>query len=169
MPIPKASQKNYVSNFVPYLYFPLWRRCLNVASMINLSFMCQANFIIFNLDSLVFWRKSTTSQLLQVSNEIGKSLDQRIHTDILYLDFSKAFDKVDQGLWKPIKLVHGFKTTLQIVIRESSSVRHRDQPPPPPPRAIRCSPGFDPWFSAVSYVRERPTSTYHDIVCSTVS
>ena len=67
--------------------------------------MCQANFIIFNLDSFVFWGRSTASQLLQVSNEIGKSLDQIIQTDILYLDFSKAFDKVDQGLWKPLKLV----------------------------------------------------------------
>ncbi len=130
----------------PYLYFPLWRRCLNVASMINLSFMCQANFIIFNLDSLVFWGKSTTSQLLEISNEIGKSLDRRIQTDIL-----------DQGFWKPLKLVS------KLPYRSSSESHHVRQD-----IAIRCSPGFDPWFSAVSYVRERSTSTYHDIVCSTV-
>ena len=116
----------------PYLYFPLWRRCLNVASMINLSFMCQANFIIFNLDSFVFCGKSTTSQLLQVSNEIGKSLDQIIPTDILYLDFSKAFDKVDQGFWKPLKLVS------KLPYRSSSESHHLWQdiaisPPPPPP------------------------------------
>jgi hypothetical protein len=42
--------------------------------------------------------RSTTSQLPQVLHEIGKSLDQRIQTDILYLDFSKAFDKVDHKL-----------------------------------------------------------------------
>ncbi len=42
--------------------------------------------------------KATTSQLLQVLNDIGKSLDKRIQTDILYLDFSKAFDKGDHKL-----------------------------------------------------------------------
>ena len=98
--------------------------------MINLSFMCQANFIIFNLDSFVFWGRSTASQLLQVSNEIGKSLDQIIRTDILYLDFSKAFDKVDQGLWKPLKLVS------KLPYRSSSESHHLRQdiaisPPPP--------------------------------------
>ena len=123
----------------PYLYFLLWRRCLNVASMINLSFMCQANFIIFNLDSFVFWGRSTASQLLQVSNEIGKSLDQIIQTDILYLDFSKAFDKVDQGFWKPLKLVS------KLPYRSSSESHHLRQdiaisPPPPPPPCYQMFP-----------------------------
>ena len=42
--------------------------------------------------------KSTTSQLLHVLHEIGELLDKRIQTDMLYLDFSKAFDRVDHQL-----------------------------------------------------------------------
>ena len=42
--------------------------------------------------------KSTSLQLLQVLHEIGESLDKRTQTDILYLDFSKAFDRVDHKL-----------------------------------------------------------------------
>ena len=152
----------------PYLYFPLWRRCLNVASMINLSFMCQANFIIFNLDSFLFWGKSTTSQLLQDSNEIGKPLDQIIQTDILILISPKLLTRLIRVSGNLLNWFQNYLTD-----RHHAESHHLRQDiaisPPPPPRAIRCSPGFDPWFSAVSYVRERPTSTYHDIVCSTVS
>ena len=42
--------------------------------------------------------KSTSSQLLHVLREIGELLDKRIQTDIVYLDFAKAFDRVDHQL-----------------------------------------------------------------------
>ena len=42
--------------------------------------------------------KSCTTHLLQVIDEIGKSLDCAEQTDIIYLDFAKAFDKVNHSL-----------------------------------------------------------------------
>ena len=42
--------------------------------------------------------RSCTTQLLQVLHKIGKNLDSNIQTDIVYLDFAKAFDSVDHGL-----------------------------------------------------------------------
>ena len=42
--------------------------------------------------------KSTVSQLLQVLHEIGQMLDNRVQCDAVYLDFAKAFDKVDHHL-----------------------------------------------------------------------
>ncbi len=42
--------------------------------------------------------KSTTSQLLHVLHEIGELLDKRVQTDVVYLDFGKAFDRVDHQL-----------------------------------------------------------------------
>ena len=42
--------------------------------------------------------KSTTSQLLHVINEINKALENREQIDSIYLDFAKAFDKVDHIL-----------------------------------------------------------------------
>jgi hypothetical protein len=39
-----------------------------------------------------------------VLHEIGKNLDQNVQTDVLYLDFAKAFDTVDhQILLKKLK------------------------------------------------------------------
>ena len=37
---------------------------------------------------------SCTTQLLQVFHEIGINFDKGLETDIIYLDFSKAFDSV---------------------------------------------------------------------------
>ena len=42
--------------------------------------------------------KSTTSQLLQVLHDIGNKLDNKCQVDTLYLDFAKAFDKVNHEL-----------------------------------------------------------------------
>lgn len=38
---------------------------------------------------------SCTTQLLSVLDIIGQSLDKNIQTDVVYLDFSKAFDSID--------------------------------------------------------------------------
>ena len=38
--------------------------------------------------------RSTTTQLLSVFNSINKSLDLGNQTDVIYLDFTKAFDSV---------------------------------------------------------------------------
>ena len=42
--------------------------------------------------------RSCVTQLLSVFHAIGKSLDKNIQTDILYLDFAKAFDSVDHDI-----------------------------------------------------------------------
>ncbi|CAB3989548.1 Hypothetical predicted protein [Paramuricea clavata] len=36
--------------------------------------------------------------IIQVLQEIGEKLDKRVQTDIIYLDFAKAFDRVDHHL-----------------------------------------------------------------------
>jgi hypothetical protein len=42
--------------------------------------------------------KSTCTQLLQFSDDIGRTLNATGKTDVLYLDFAKAFDKVSHEL-----------------------------------------------------------------------
>ena len=41
---------------------------------------------------------SCVSQLLSVLHSIGNNLDNKIQTDILYLDFGKTFDSVDHAI-----------------------------------------------------------------------
>ena len=46
-----------------------------------------------------FWRsRSCVTQLLSVLNTIGHHLDKNIQTDVVYLDFVKAFDSVDHSV-----------------------------------------------------------------------
>ena len=41
--------------------------------------------------------RSCSSQLLSVLHSIGEALDKNKQTDVLYLDFAKAFDTVDHA------------------------------------------------------------------------
>jgi hypothetical protein len=47
---------------------------------------------------MVFNATARVPQLLAVLHEIGKNLDQNVQTDVLYLDFAKAFDTVDHQI-----------------------------------------------------------------------
>jgi hypothetical protein len=70
--------------------------------------------------------KSTTAQLLQVLQEIGEMLDTRIQIDLVYLDFAKAFDRVDHQLLVnklknfgiSVTLLNWFEDYLSIAINE---------------------------------------------------
>ena len=61
---------------------------------------------LYNLQHGFLKGKSTTSQLLEVLNEIGEMLDNRVQVDTIYLDFAKAFDRVDHHLL--LKKLHLF-------------------------------------------------------------
>ncbi|CAB4004229.1 Hypothetical predicted protein, partial [Paramuricea clavata] len=96
VPIPKKGLLKVVSNYRP----------ISLLSIVSKVFeRCVYNRLIahvsINLHHLQFGflrGKSTTAQLLQVLQEIGEKLDKRVQTDIIYLDFAKAFDRVDHRL-----------------------------------------------------------------------
>jgi len=50
--------------------------------------------------------KSTTAQLLQVLHNIGEKLDKGVQVDAIYLEFAKAFDRLNHKLL--LKKVHRF-------------------------------------------------------------
>ena len=43
-------------------------------------------------------KRSCVTQLLSIFHTIGHDLDKNIQTDVLYLDFAKAFDSVDHAI-----------------------------------------------------------------------
>ena len=96
IPIPKGGQKNEVSNYRPISLLPIVSKVLERCiydQLIN-----HVSSELHNLQYGFLRGKSTTSQLLKVLHEFGESLDKRIQTDVLYLDFAKAFDRVDHQL-----------------------------------------------------------------------
>ena len=56
--------------------------------------------------------KSTVTQLTQVFHEIGQHIDNSGQVDTLYLDFSKAFDRVPHHLLLQKMKVYGFNGSL---------------------------------------------------------
>ena len=57
-------------------------------------------------------RRSCVTQLLGVLHDVGKALDSGHETDMIYLDFSKAFDSVShQNLLLKLKQ-HGISGSL---------------------------------------------------------
>ena len=56
--------------------------------------------------------RSTTSQMLDMYSSIGKNVDAEVQTDIICLDFSKAFDSVHHHLLLHKLQAFGFISTL---------------------------------------------------------
>ena len=67
-------------------------RCIYIQLVVPVS--SQLHHLLFG-----FLRgKSTATQLLHILNEINQALENREQIDSVYLDFAKAFDKVDHIL-----------------------------------------------------------------------
>ena len=56
------------------------------------------NNLITPLEHGFLRNRSCVTQLLSVLHTIGRNLDKNIQTDIIYLDFAKAFDTVDHNV-----------------------------------------------------------------------
>ena len=68
--------------------------------------------LINNIQHGFLWNRSCVTQLLGVLHDIGKSLDNNRQVDVLYLDFSKAFDLVDHAILLQKLQLHGINGSL---------------------------------------------------------
>jgi hypothetical protein len=123
MPIPKKAQLKEVSNYRP----------ISLLSIVSKVFeRCVYNRLIehvsINIHQLQFGflrGKSTTAQLLQVLQEIGEMLDKRVQIDLVYLDFAKAFERVDHRLMVNKLKNFGISGTLLNWFEDYLSNRHQ--------------------------------------------
>ena len=96
VPIHKKAKKEYMENYRPIsilcIISKVWERCIlrNIRDHFT-------NFIDKNQHGFI-QGKSCTTQLLEVLDQIGSFLDSNNQTDIIYMDMSKAFDKVNHQL-----------------------------------------------------------------------
>ena len=88
-PVHKKKSKEPASNYRPISLLCLVNKVLD---------RCVGNILYYNIKNVItplqhgfIQNRSCVSQLLSVLHSIGKNLDNNIQTDILYLDFAKAF------------------------------------------------------------------------------
>ena len=101
-PIHKKGKKDLVENYRPVSLLPViskvQERCL-VTRLVP-----HVQEVLYTYQHGFQKGKSCVTQLLEVFHEIGSALDRGFESDIIYLDFAKAFDSVC-----PVKLVSKLK------------------------------------------------------------
>ena len=95
VPIHKSGSKECVENYRPIsllsIVSKICERCIH-------NHMYSHVISQLNNNQYGFLKgKSTCSQMLNFTDELGKSLDCSSQTDVIYLDFSKAFDSVSHN------------------------------------------------------------------------
>ena len=96
-PIHKKDSKEDAKNYRPISLLPIVSKVLE---------RCMGNRFYDHLKDLIsvlqhgfLPNRSCVTQLLLVLHTVGQSLDNNIQSDMIYLDFAKAFDTVDQTLF----------------------------------------------------------------------
>ncbi|CAB4037513.1 Hypothetical predicted protein [Paramuricea clavata] len=96
VPVPKRGDIHEISNYRPISLLFLVSKLLEQVVHIHMSEFVQSSLRIVRSDLEHGFRRkrSCTTQLLRVFHDVGVALDSRKEADMIYLDFSKAFDSV---------------------------------------------------------------------------
>ena len=110
IPIHKKDCVEPVTNYRPISLLPIVSKVLERCVFSNIYPLVR---VLINKVQHGFLRnRSCITQLLGVRHDIGKNLDRNKQVDVLYLDFSKAFDSVDHGILLHKLQMHGINGTL---------------------------------------------------------
>ena len=88
----KRDKKTEVENYRPISLMPILAKVQERCVLNRL--LPHISPCLFNMQHCFLKGLSCTTQLLQVLHELGRALDSGLETDVIYLDFSKAFDSV---------------------------------------------------------------------------
>jgi hypothetical protein len=92
----KKQQKELAENYRPISLLPIVSKVLERCVYTN--FYSHILHLITPYQHGFLRNRSCVTQLLSVLHTIGKNLDKNTQTDIVYLDFAKAFDSVDHSI-----------------------------------------------------------------------
>ena len=123
VPVFKKGEKDRVENYRPISLLCIVSKLLERCILNHLRFYLQN--IINRCQHGFTPGKSCTTQLIQVIDTIGKLLDQGERIDVVYLDMSKAFDKVNHT--RMIDKLRSFGFNGGLLSWFQSYLRHRRQ------------------------------------------
>ena len=95
MPIPKKGDTHEVTNYRPVSLLSQVSKVLE-----RLIFSQVSSFVensLYDLQHGFRCKRSCVTQLLSVLHDLGRTLDSGKETDLIYLDFAKAFDSVSHS------------------------------------------------------------------------
>ena len=95
-PIYKKGDKSSPANYRPIALICLLCKILNIKLHPNVLVHLDSNQILYDLQHGFRSKRSCETQLTILIEEIHRNLKEGKQTDSILLDFSKAFDKVNQ-------------------------------------------------------------------------
>lgn len=96
VPVFKSGDKNNIINYRPVSLLSVVSKILE--RLIHTHIFDCIDQLISNKQYGFMPKRSTCIQLIETYNKIGKAMDLGKQVDVIYLDFSKAFDSVDHKL-----------------------------------------------------------------------
>ncbi|CAB4012218.1 Hypothetical predicted protein [Paramuricea clavata] len=110
IPIHKKDCVEPMTNYRPISLLPIISKVLERCVFNNIYPFVRV--LINNVQHGFLRNRSCITQLLGILHETGKNLDRNKQIDVLYLDFSKAFDSVDHDILLHKLQMHGINGTL---------------------------------------------------------
>lgn len=110
VPIFKSGCKNNIRNYRPVSLLPVVSKILE--RLVHSYLFSKLKHLITCKQYGFMPKKSTSIQLIESYEEIGKSLDKGSQVDAIFLDFAKAFDTVDHMLLITKLKFYGVKGTF---------------------------------------------------------
>ena len=97
-PVFKKGDRNKAENYRPISLTCICCKLLEHVITSHIMNHAEANNILYPLQHGFRRGRSCETQLVDFVDDLSKNMSQRLQTDVLIMDFSKAFDKVHHGL-----------------------------------------------------------------------
>lgn len=98
LPVPKSNKPTAATDYRPISIVPFLSKVLEKAISNQLNIYLNANKLLTPQQSGFRPGRSTTTALINITEDIRISLDANMNSALVFLDFSKAFDNVDHEI-----------------------------------------------------------------------
>ena len=124
-PVYKKGEHYRASNYRPISLTSIPCKIMEHILVSNLTNHLEGNKLLTKSQHGFRAKHSCESQLIQLTNELSQNLDDGIQTDLIVLDFAKAFDKVNHSLLTHKLASYGVRGKTNRWIQDFLTDRHQ--------------------------------------------